>query len=180
MSEVYLNIYRMYFHDQHFEERYADFLSDEDFDNIAINKIYGRQDVYWANLKNFDGTFDKSYKEYSALQGNFFKLSDLPAIFVNFDEDGLFCTKHFFSGRMRWEELMIEGGSLIKNYGEHGGAGLSAMSYFNYKEELHNERGFAYICYDEFGKVKYGDYYLNDDNLSKEEWEKKMIVKLYW
>lgn len=143
---------------------YTYYLEDEVFDNIG-------SDCYIISKSFIDGV--EVPGSLLKLYGRYYRLSDMG---VDYCDSVLFNNGFILSSK-----TYIDGGSYIKTYCDNGF--LSSRSYYNSNHDLHNERGYAYEWYDVSSGVSIlsrGTYWLGGRELNKEEWEDKMLVKLYW
>ena len=169
--DIYLDVYKLPYIDCSYTS-FIYFLSDEDFDEINCDNVY----YYIEGIKGF---------EKRGLEGRFYRLSDMAKIseilskhhFISDDFNLVVFSYGFLSRRGE----VIVGGFMSSHYVIMDRAFRSrrdVVNICNYKGQLHNELGFARILYTEYDK--YEEYWLEGEKLSKEEWEQKMSVKLYW
>ena len=103
------------------------------------------------------------------LSGRYYKYSDCENCHKPVD------FKYISNGLLISEKVMLNNGGWRLNYYNQGQGYACMEKYFNYKGKVHNEGGAAVIYGN--GEVL---YYLEGKRMGKDEWEKKMMVKLYW
>ena len=137
------------------------FLSDEDFDKVNTG------DCYCAIGMGGDGS----------LSGKVYKLSDVSSLNNNNVN-----WKIFKSGKLREEYLVGGSGCMYVKYMNRvcGGLYIERRKYYNYSGELHNEEGAAVEIFNNSGEMYYWNYYLNNEVLTKQQWEDRVRAKLYW
>ena len=146
---------------------YSYYLEGEVFDNIK------RYDCYSLGVFFIDGV--ESTVHGTKLSGAYYRLGDKSVKFRS--------CKCFDDGFMWSSTIYCDGGSCIyERYSDKYSSDRNFSyyrNYYNHNAELHNESGSAYV-YFYYDNDKYEEYWLEGEELSREEWEKRMSVKLYW
>lgn len=156
------------------------FLNNNDFNQISPGYNY------IVKTPRIIGALDRRDKNMAVpLYGRFFCLQDKDMIINLSRKSNLYLGEFhsFIGGRLEKSVKLDDYGSISTTYLNYKSRvptrdNTIIVIYENMLGLTHNERGPAYIKI--IGNNRDECYFLNNKELSKQEWEEQMLTKLYW
>jgi antitoxin component YwqK of YwqJK toxin-antitoxin module len=88
-----------------------------------------------------------------------------------YDNGNIYSESHYLG-----EKLHREGGPAFVSYDYDTGSIVEVEVYY-LDGKLHREDGPAIIYYDEDGNIEYKEYWLNDEELTEQEWFNQISIE---
>ena len=150
------------------DRRFISFVDDLVFDSIVHDGKYFSRGGGLVNVYLIKRT--DAFEYYNLVEVGLSSSADFKDPPFNYEQ------RHISDGILQYHVIFSNGYS-IEIYWEESGD-YSKQYWRNLR--LHCEFEPALMEFNKQGKLNLSGYYLNDEEMSKEEWEKKMMVKLYW